>query len=51
MASSSGFSSFIKSRTIKKGDEHTAVRFNIGADGSVSNINSLQKKLVVIGAA
>ncbi len=35
----------------KKGDEHTAVRFNIGADGSVSNINRLQKKGLVIGAA
>ena len=35
----------------KKGQERTAVRFRIAADGTVSNINKLQKKLVVIGAA
>jgi len=30
----------------QKGEEKTAVRFTIGADGSVSNVNQLPKKLV-----
>ena len=33
----------------KSGDEKTALRFNIGHDGKISNINFLPKKLVSIG--
>ncbi len=32
----------------KKGDETTALRFVIGADGQISDINRLPKKLVII---
>lgn len=32
---------------VKKGEEKTAVRFSIASDGKVSQINKLQKKLVV----
>jgi len=32
----------------KKGDEKTAVRFTIGADGKITDINRLPKKLVTV---
>lgn len=34
----------------KRGDEKTAVRFTIAADGSISSINKLPKQLVSIGS-
>ena len=33
----------------KKGDEKTALRFKIGRDGQISNINFLPKSLVILG--
>ena len=33
----------------KKGDEKTAVRFRIGRDGKISNINFLPKSIVSLG--
>ena len=33
----------------KRGDENTAVRFTIAPDGKVTNINHLQKHLVILG--
>lgn len=33
----------------RKGDERTAVRFLIGSQGTISNINRLQKRLVIFG--